>query len=245
MPTEPWDHPGVRTAMAVLGGVTVVLVLAACSGEEGGTPHAAPATSSSSAPGSPTIEAPVGPGTKVVTVVAVGPDGEPAAGWTVDGPGGEVDCSYGASLATVGEDILFCSPSAAGADVCWLDPDRVSVLCGTDPWERRLLPYRATAPVPATAAPDVPEPWALELSNGARCRLRNGGAWGGRADDLVGAYYCDGESSFVLMPASGEEPAVDQSSPMWTVQVGELGLPQETFPPPTRVSVVTAYFAGR
>jgi hypothetical protein len=30
----------------------------------------------------------------------------------------------------------------------------------------------------------------LELSNGALYRLRNGGAWGGRADDNLGAYFC-------------------------------------------------------
>lgn len=51
------------------------------------------------------------------------------------------------------------------------------------PWEKRVLLYTASEPVP-TAPPAVnPQPWGLVLADGSRCQIRNGGAWPGRADD--------------------------------------------------------------
>ncbi|MEU5694364.1 hypothetical protein [Actinosynnema sp. NPDC020468] len=178
--------------------------------------------------------------TTVVNVVAARA-GQPAAGYTA-GPrsSAPLDNCFPSSAA-VTPDIVSCGATAAGADVCWIAPDRRGLLCGTNPWEKKLLSYTADKPLPRTAQPDAPRPWALELSDGSRCRLRNGGAWPGRADGYAGAYSCTGPTEFVL---ADSDTAVDRSGPVWTVLVGDLGADNPVFPPPTTMSVTTAYFAS-
>ncbi|NUS94656.1 MAG: hypothetical protein HOQ36_19985, partial [Nocardia sp.] len=88
-----------------------------------------------------------------------------------------------------------------------------------------------------------PEPWALELADGRQCRIRVGGAWGGRADGLVGAYSCTGGAEVVLQPADART-AIDTSAPTWHVSMGELGAGSPDLPPPTIADVRTAYFAA-
>lgn len=232
-----------RSGRAFLSSAAALILVVGCSGEVDGQAHPGPQTRLPSVSSEPRPVAAASTG--IVTVVAVDAAGNPAAGWTVEPIAGEVDCSYGASLVTTAADVVFCSPSAAGADVCWVTPDRLTVLCGTDPWQRRLLRYGTGTPVPPVAAEADPDPWAIELADGAHCRIRNGGAWGGRADDLVGAYFCDREGEYVLIPGSGEVRAFDKSGPLWTVQVGGLGDPDQSFPPPRTIEVATAYFAGR
>ena len=84
---------------------------------------------------------------------------------------------------------------------------------------------------------------ALELADGAsKCRLRNGGAWGGRADNYVGDYSCD-RSDEVVLVKDDQYQVVTKSGPVWTVLVGHLGNADEVFPAPKKVRVVTAYFA--
>jgi hypothetical protein len=183
------------------------------------------------------------PRTTVVTVVAMRESGEPAPGYTVTEQDGPVDCDA-ASPAAVGADVVACSPSAASADVCWVRPDRQTLLCGGRPWEKSLIRVTSTLPVPATPKPATAEPWGLELADGAKCRLRNGGAWGGRADGYVGMYWCDRADEFVLIPGDDGTHFVDRSTPTWTVHVGDLGDPGQTLPAPRTVDVVTAYFAG-
>jgi len=101
-----------------------------------------------------------------------------------------------------------------------------------------------TDTLPAAAPPAAPEPFALLLDDGTQCRLRNGGAWGGRDDNYWGAYGFPGENPAVLVPAQSAAPAVDRSHPLWTVKVGPLGSPNEHFPPPETHAVATAWFAG-
>lgn len=112
------------------------------------------------------------------------------------------------------------------------------------PWDKRL--YRAfyTDSLPTAEPPPTPEPFALLLDDGTQCRLRNGGAWGGRDDNYWGAYGCPGEDPAVLVPAQSTAPAVDRSTPLWTVKVGPLGSTDAHFPPPETHTVITAYFAG-
>ncbi len=185
------------------------------------------------------------PATKIVTVTGVTRTGDPAAGFTVEAIDNPVE-ACAASPASTSKNMVSCSPSAAGADVCWVKPDRTNLLCGTSPWEKKLLPATSDRPIGAVTPPHSdPDPWGLVLADGARCRLRNGGSWGGRADDYVGAYFCDrGESEFVLVGPQSPESAVNKASPAWTVQVGALGGDGEAFPPPKTVRVVTAYFPG-
>ena len=118
------------------------------------------------------------------------------------------------------------------------------MLCGWNPWDRTL--HRSTSNTPVTPVPaaDEPWPWGLELENGVRCRLRNGGSWSGRSDDLVGAYGCAGADGVVLVPQDSGAAPVDRSSPLWTVQFGVLDDKPVGSPPPATVGVLTAYFAG-
>lgn len=187
------------------------------------------------------------PATTVVTVVPVDRDGNPAPGYTVESGGGEVDCGTPdsePSPASVGHDIVYCSPAAAAADICWTSPDRITILCGRDPWDKKLYQLTADAAITPVRAAAEPVPWALELDNGTRCRLRNGGAWSGRSDNLVGAYGCDRGDQVVLVPQESGTAIVDKTSPAWTVRLGVLDDKPTGSPPPTIVRVLTAYFAG-
>ncbi|GAA3001230.1 esterase/lipase family protein [Actinokineospora diospyrosa] len=181
--------------------------------------------------------------TKVVNVVGVDKSGNPAAGWSVEGDSEEVDGCV-ASPAAVGKDVVECAPSAASALACWVTPNRRDLLCGGYPWEKTLRKVISTTPVPDIVAPATNEPWGLELETGAKCLLRNGGAWGGRADDYVGAYSCDGGQSDFVLVANNARTFVNREGLVWTVQVGKLGVSDEVFPPPTTKKVRTAYFAA-
>jgi pimeloyl-ACP methyl ester carboxylesterase len=184
--------------------------------------------------------------TKIINVVPVDKSGNPAPGYTVVDDGGPVDCgspSSDPSPASVGPNIVYCSPTAAEADICWPKPNQITILCGWYPWDKTLHQNTATAPITPVPAAHDPDPWALQLNDGAKCRLRNGGSWSGRSDNLVGAYSCDRGNEVVLV-AQQNGTVIDKTSPEWTVQVGVLDDKQTGSPPPTTVHVLTAYFAS-
>ncbi|MGW0635886.1 hypothetical protein [Nocardia salmonicida] len=198
----------------------------------------------SSAPASTVPRPPVA--TDVVSLVAVDAAGRPADGFALTGPTpvGTLDCSYmspSRSATTAG--IYECGASADSANVCWAAPDRASLLCANDPWQRGLRLYTVSPPVADIGKTASPEPWALELADGRHCRIRVGGAWGGRSDGLVGAYSCDGGNDVVLQPSTART-AIDTSTSTWLVEVGPLGSGAPDFPAPATVAVRTAYFAA-
>ncbi|TWP54305.1 hypothetical protein FKR81_01740 [Lentzea tibetensis] len=178
--------------------------------------------------------------TEMVQLIPVDRTGTPAAGYTV--LAGEEVSNCGQSSAGMDSDIVMCVPSAARADVCWVTPNRTTLLCGTTPWEKTLKRMTSTAPVVRVAAPTDPVPWGLELADGAKCQVRNGGSWPGRADGLNGAYYCDRDGEFVLIDDT--HGVVNRSQEAWTAIVGGLGDNNQEFPPPVKVRVVKAYFAS-
>lgn len=189
------------------------------------------------------------PPTQVVTTVAVGPDGEPINGYQVGPSPSNVDtvadCTT-PSPAAVADDIYYCSPSAASADVCW--PAKPgSLLCGDDPWGKELHRVSYGDPLPHVQPVAAPQPYALLLDDNTHCRLRNGGAWSGRQDGLVGAYLCGGTNTnlaVLVSPSQGATAAIDRSTPIWTVKTGQLGSSTAAFPPPQTHTVTTAWFAG-
>jgi hypothetical protein len=187
------------------------------------------------------------PATQVVTAVAVGANGEPTNGYQEAPPLGNVtsvvDCST-SSPSAVHADIYYCSPTAASADVCWPSSDPESLLCLDDPWDKRMHRVTYSGPLPQVQPPAVADPFALQLDDGTRCRLRNGGAWGGRQDGYYGVYGCGGAGPSLAVLALGGGPAIDRSAPAWTVKVGPLGTPDQQFAPPQVHSVTTAWFAG-
>jgi hypothetical protein len=185
------------------------------------------------------------PPTQVITAVPVGPTGQPVNGYQEVHSASDgftvSDCTT-ASPSAVADNIYYCSPSAASAGTCWPSTPG-SLLCADNPWDKTL--HRVTyggqlPPVPPTATPD---PFALVLTGGSQCLLRNGGAWGGRDDGYVGVYGCNGpgsDSSVLWLPSAGPGTCIDRSTPVWTVKVGEL---DNSAPPQTR-AVTTAWFAG-
>ncbi|MEV6218813.1 hypothetical protein [Nocardia sp. NPDC051833] len=191
--------------------------------------------------------APSGPATTVVSVVAVTAAGQPSDGFTVVSPDpyGALDCKYAEPSRSGNTPGIYsgCGASADSADVCWAPPGNTTLLCASDPWQRTLRRYTVTPQLTPVGRTESPEPWALELADGRHCRIRVGGAWGGRSDGLVGAYSCDGGHDVVLQPANART-AVDTSSSTWTVKVGPLGSGNPDFPPPPAVAVRTAYFAA-
>jgi hypothetical protein len=181
--------------------------------------------------------------TEVTQVVAVDADGRPQDGYheqpSTSTVGAVSDCA--ASPAAVSTDIYQCWPAAAAADVCWPStPD--SLLCVGDPWDKQLHRVSVGQPPPHVPPANDPQPFALLLDDGSRCRLRNGGAWGGRDDGYLGAYECRSPAVTVLADPDGD--VIDRSGPTWTVQVGELGAGDVSFPPPQTRAVVGAWFAG-
>ncbi|MFE3444539.1 hypothetical protein ACFXNW_16040 [Nocardia sp. NPDC059180] len=184
--------------------------------------------------------------TEVVSLTAVDAAGMPTDGFTVISPDpyGALNCRDAtASFSATTANIYHCGASADAADVCWPTPAMNELLCANDPWKRELRRYTVDPPLEPVAATESPEPWALELADGRHCRIRVGGAWGGRSDGMVGAYSCTGDSEVVLQ-ASDARTSIDKSSDTWQVAMGELGAGEADFPPPTMVDVRTAYFAA-
>lgn len=184
--------------------------------------------------------------TEVVSLVAVDASGAPRDGFSVitPDPFGELDCRDATpshSADTPG--IYHCGASADAADVCWPSAGGTELLCANDPWRRELRRYTLAGPLEPLGRTESPEPWALELADGRQCRIRVGGAWGGRSDGLVGAYSCTGGGDVVLQPSTART-ALDKSTPTWRVRTGPLGAANPDFPPPTVVDVSTAYFAA-
>ncbi len=188
------------------------------------------------------------PPTRQITVVAVGPDGQAMNGYHVaSGPnsvGQASECSS-PSPSAVADNVYACSPSVVGAGTCWPSTPG-SLLCVDDPWDRSMHRVTYDRPLPPVTAPAIPDPFALTLDDGTRCRLRNGGAWGWRADGYEGVYSCSGASPNLVvlwLPSQGPGSCIDRSAPAWTVKVGQLGT-GEALPPPQTRTVTEAWFAG-
>ncbi|MEV5652456.1 hypothetical protein AB0L57_29765 [Nocardia sp. NPDC052254] len=217
------------------------------------TSRPATAGSTAAAPGgagrataAPTTE-PAGAGaTEVVSLVALDAAGKPVDGFTLPDPQpvGTLDCTTAdPSRSAPAGGVYRCGASADAADVCWPMPSRTELRCADDPWQRRLRGYTVDPPLPPIGTTATPEPWGLELADGRQCRIRVGGAWGGRSDGLVGAYSCTGTEEVVLQPPNAPS-AVDTSGPTWHVRMGALGAGNPDLPPPAVVAVRTAYFAA-
>ena len=187
------------------------------------------------------------PDTEILEVTPVDRSGDPLPGWNPrDTSRMEVDCRYPRSgpypsMSSLGTDIVECGSTAQVAHTCWIHPDRTTLTCAVDVWERTYTPYRVAEALPTVPPADDPQPEWIELEDGAHCFLRHGGAWGARSDGLTGAYACRDRDYVVL---TDDVHAVDTSSNQWTVMVGEMGSPTEDFPPPTVMGVVRAYFAA-
>jgi hypothetical protein len=190
------------------------------------------------------------PPTQQITVVAIGPNGQPINGYQVaSGPGNVVqasDCTT-PSPSAVADNVYYCSPTAAGANACWPSMPGL-LLCVDNPWDQRLHRVTYDGPLPPVQPTATPDPFALALDDGSHCLFRNGGAWGSRADGYEGVYSCDGgpvpNLRVLWLPSQGAGTCIDRSSAVWTVKVGQLGAPGAVLPPPQTRAVTAAWFAG-
>jgi hypothetical protein len=199
--------------------------------------------SEASTPSGPLAPASIDAGpTRVVEVRAVSAAGEVRPDFIVEPSAAQVEGCIAADAA-VTPGIASCIPHAAAADVCWVQPDKRTLLCGVNPWEQTLVRVVSDEQVDIVRSPASPQPWGLELATGQRCRLRNGGSWPGRSDGYNGAYGCEGISEAVLIHEDSTE-IVDRTDAVWKVRVGELAADNNTTTPPRVVEVAVAYFAA-
>jgi len=177
-------------------------------------------------------------------------DRRPSVGWSVAHDSQfTLDCGGAeASPSTVSPDVYSCSPSAAYAVACWSSVHASRLLCLRDPWSRKVVEMPYDGHLTKVPAPSDPHPLALQLSNGHRCLVRNGGAWTdlkGRPS-LRGSYFCwrgahAGPGEGTVLWAAGDSIGIDTSTATWTVlestDEGESGHAHT-------VPVTAAYFVG-
>jgi len=182
--------------------------------------------------------------TEVITVAAVGANGDPLDGYRVVDRQTSANLSAcpGASPAATADNIYACVPSEAAAEVCW--PAPASLLCAVDPWSKTLRRFTSPGALPAVDPPATPMPFAMVLNDGTRCILPNGIDLGGRADGTVPIYGCGRNIGVLAPPDWNPADAIDRSQPLWAVFVGQLGPRDTPFQPPIRHTVTTAWFAG-
>lgn len=196
-----------------------------------------------------------GTGTTVTTINPFTSTGL-KTGWKLDrsNPNNIMVSCYGASANAVGPGTLTCGITADGANACWRgDSAEPEVWCldTFDPESKTLRVLPATDVPQRTEAPEEAEPLFLELEDGSIWFDRYGGAWGGRADGLVGIAgcindvgICAGKNTMLL--ASHDAPGIDRSGKYWKVKAGELGDPGVDYPEPTSMTVSRAWFmSGR
>lgn len=181
--------------------------------------------------------------TRIVEITSPDPSGSVTSDWTAANEARtEIDCSYPyPARSSIDGDVVICGANADGAHTCWIGTDRRTLDCAVDVWKRTYLKYRSLQILDPVPAADDPQPEWIELDNGLHCSARHGGAWDGRTDGLVGAYWCGTDQRAVLVEYDGDP--IDKSTDGWTVRIGELGSPGADLPPPETVGVTAAYFA--
>lgn len=147
------------------------------------------------------------------------------------------------SPVAVDAGILECGDSWHYGVACWPVARASSVLCDRDPFGRQLarIPAQFTTVGPDTARPPVP--FGLELDNGERCKIRDGGAWARSQQEpsFVGYYECGSVFGDAVWALPGDiHGGIDELSPQWTVVVGKASGVGSL----VRHRVVTARFVG-
>lgn len=218
-------------------------------------PSASPVTSPSSmtSPSSVTSPAPASSGTtapaprtRQIVLRPVTSAGRAAPGYTTafDPPDEELNCGgsrpgAGPSPVAVDAGIVSCGPSAAYALACWNGSSATTALCYRDPWRREVTQIHTGGRLPAERASELPLPLGLELSDGTRCSLRDGGAWATLdvRHDMFGIYSC---RNGMAVWASSSSDIIDRSRALWNVRLAPMSGHGELH----TATVRTAYFVG-
>lgn len=181
------------------------------------------------------------PATQVTYVRPVTESGRPASGWTATSSSTRVTCSGTASSA-VNPGIAACYPTALGLTACFRSTVH-TVLCVRDVTDKRLVRLTFTGRYPTgVAAPARPTPAATDLTDGRRCLVRTGGAWGSpkQHPDWVGFSSCTGQAATY---GSGLGNGVDARTSAWTVRLWRTAVDPEGRDLVTR-RVTRAWFVG-
>jgi hypothetical protein len=145
-----------------------------------------------------------------------------AAGYGVEHRHGDViDCQYAsASPVAVNRNIFECGPAAAYAVACWHAARPGWALCLRNPFRREIDRVRAAHfGTERVAAPNHAAPFGLVLDNGAKCTIRDGGAWGSPRQHprWVGYYSCTHVGAVYAPLKMARTDGIDQSHPAWAV----------------------------
>lgn len=158
--------------------------------------------------------------TKTVTLRPVTAAHHAAPGYhVVTASGSPIDCqSAPASRVAVDPNIVECGPAYQYPVACWHAARPRFALCLRNPFGREVDRIRAQHFSTGHVSPRKhPAPFGLVLDNGAKCSIRDGGAWGSpkQHPKWVGFYSCT-KGGAVYAPISSRD-GINQSHPSWTV----------------------------
>ena len=183
--------------------------------------------------------------TKVVVVRPVTSSGAAVTGFHVKTQHDvSIDCSSRQpSAGAVDRNIEECSPSAAYAIACWKAATSHHALCTRDPSSHRL--YRIALTGRFAKTPVVKAKWRapllIVLTDGTRCSIRDGGAWGTLKShpSWNGTYSCT-KHGIVWSAPKAKHEGVDESSSSWSVHTGSAAGTGKL----TARHIERAYFVG-
>lgn len=165
------------------------------------------------------------PATVTTVVRPVDAAGRARPGYTVRRDSGfALDCSFkDPSLGAVSSGIQTCSPSAAYAIACWKSATPHRALCLRDPSSHFLYSDRYTGRFAgARQAPRrLRAPLLVVLTDGTRCEIRDGGAWGQLKSHprWYGTYSCS-RHGVVWSAPNAAHMGIDETRASWTLTTG-------------------------
>lgn len=165
------------------------------------------------------------PATQRIVVRPVTSSGHASPGFTVRRQRkDQIDCSErDPSAGAVSRNIEQCSPSYEYAVACWKAAGHGQALCLRDPSTTRLAKIGTAGRFAATSRASRAQraPLLIELTDGTRCSIRDGGAWGVQKSHpkWFGTYSCS-HHGVVWAPPKAHHYGVNESQPSWTVRTG-------------------------
>jgi hypothetical protein len=164
------------------------------------------------------------PATKSIIIRPVTSAGKPASGFHVSTQKGlSIDCSAPAfpSPGAVDRNIQECSPSAAYAIACWKAAKAHHALCMRNPSSHRLyqISLMGSFAKSPRVKPKLRAPLLIVLTDGTRCSIRDGGAWGTLKvhPTWPGTYSCTKHGD-VWSPPNANHNGVNESAASWWVR---------------------------
>ncbi|MGH8963611.1 MAG: hypothetical protein ACRDWT_20865 [Jatrophihabitantaceae bacterium] len=153
---------------------------------------------------------------------------------------GEIDCSATTvSTVAINSGIFACGPSAAYPVACWHAHASGHVLCYRNPFGKAVTNLWGYAPRHATYPREATAPFGIALDTGARCTIRDGGAWSApkQHPSWVGYYSC-GKYDVYASRSRARTSGIDESHRQWTVTTAACRGKLSTH------KIVKAYFVG-